>query len=706
MNFVSQLPAASTVCGGVLAIGALLRIKRHTAIWAFACGVFALAFEGACTALTARVPGAESGSMLQLQASRLAATAFLPAAWLLFSLTYARGNAREFLSKWRWTLATTFLIPVALAFLFRRDLIKSVTWDDIAIKWTYQLGWAGIALNIVLLASSVLILTNLERTFLASVGTMRWRIKFMLMGIGLIFIVRLFTSSQALLFRRTDLTFEQLDSGALIVASLLAVRSLVRGGKIDLDVYPSQSVLQGSVTVLLAGIYLLIVGLGARVIAHLGGSNVFALEALLVLISLTLLVVLIQSDRLRAGLGRVLSRHFQRPLYDYRTVWRRFTEGTTSQVDQAELCRSLVKLVADIFQCLSVAIWIVDDKNESLILEASTFLSEAKGRELALSRAEAGEVILHFLKHPEPVDIETRSDRFAVLLRTAHPSEFPKRENRVCLPMISQGQIIALLVLGDRVGGAAFSAQDFDMLKCMGDHATASLLNVQLANKLLQAKEMEAFQTMAAFFVHDLKNAASTLSLMLKNLPVHFEDPAFREDALRVVSKSVAHINHVIGRLSQLRQELKIRPTESDLNEVVVGAVAGLDSEPDFSIVKTLSPLPKVLLDREQIVKVITNLVLNAKEAMSGIGQIQLSTGQENGWVVFMVRDTGCGMNAEFIERYLFRPFQTTKKNGLGIGMFQSKMIVEVHGGRMAVASQPGAGTTFQVFLPAKTKAE
>jgi signal transduction histidine kinase len=217
---------------------------------------------------------------------------------------------------------------------------------------------------------------------------------------------------------------------------------------------------------------------------------------------------------------------------------------------------------------------------------------------------------------------------------------------------------------------------------------------------------MEAFQVMAAFFVHDLKNAASTLSLMLKNMPVHFDDPAFREDALRGASKSVAHINHVIGRLSLIRHELKIRPAASDFNQVVAEAVAGLESEPEFSVIKEMSELPKVILDREQIGKVITNLVLNAKEAMSGTGEVRISTGQENGWIVLKVRDNGCGMDPDFIQRSLFRPFQTTKKNGLGIGMFQSKMIVEVHGGRIAVESQPGAGTTFQVFLPAKTKAE
>jgi len=215
---------------------------------------------------------------------------------------------------------------------------------------------------------------------------------------------------------------------------------------------------------------------------------------------------------------------------------------------------------------------------------------------------------------------------------------------------------------------------------------------------------MEAFQTMAAFFVHDLKNAASTLSLMLKNLPVHFEDPAFREDALRGVSKSVAHINHVISRLSLLRHELKIRPAETDISELVAGAVAGLESEPGFSIVRNLAALPRLMVDREQIAKVITNLALNAKEASSGDGRVEVSTRQEFGWLVLEVKDNGCGMSAEFIERSLFRPFQTTKKNGLGIGMFQSKMIVEAHGGRFAVASRPGAGTTFQVFLPAKTR--
>jgi putative PEP-CTERM system histidine kinase len=641
-------------------------------------------------------------SLIGWQKGYLLAGAFLTFFWLLFSLTYARGNARQFVARWRLTLAAALVLPPVIGFTFWRQMVLSLRSGAAEGSRLIVLGLPGLLVQLLVLVASVLVLMNLERTYRASVGTMRWRIKFMLMGIGLLFFVRIYVACQEIMFRAVDPTLEVLTAGALVVVSLLVLRSFVRVGPRDLDVYPSQTVLQGSVTVLLAGIYLLVVGLFAKAVVILGRGNVFALEAMLAVVALVVFVVLLQSDRLRMRLGRFVSRHFERPLYDYRTVWRTFTEGTVSQVDQTELSRSLVKMVADLFQALSVAIWIVDDN--AMSLAASTSISEARGRDLAPGREAAAEMTRFFEENPEPVDIETSPEPWALTLRVMHPCEFPKREKRVCVPMVARGKLAALLVLGDRVGGTNYSAQDFDMLRCVGDHATATLLNVQLSQKLLQAKELQAFQTMAAFFVHDLKNAASTLSLMLKNLPVHFADPAFREDALRGVSKSVAHINHVIGRLTALRSELVTRPAETDLNEMVGEAVAGIESGPDFVIERALTPMPKLSIDREQMAKVVTNLVLNAKEAQSGRGRIELATRQENGWAVVTVRDEGCGMSSSFVERSLFRPFQTTKKNGLGIGMFQSKMIVEVHGGRIAVESEPGKGTTFQVYLPARKK--
>jgi signal transduction histidine kinase len=81
-------------------------------------------------------------------------------------------------------------------------------------------------------------------------------------------------------------------------------------------------------------------------------------------------------------------------------------------------------------------------------------------------------------------------------------------------------------------------------------------------------------------------------------------------------------------------------------------------------------------------------------------GQIRVQTGRRNGWVVLAVTDNGCGMSPDFIQRNLYRPFQTTKKKGIGIGMFHCKMIVEAHRGKMEVESEPGKGTAFRVLLP------
>ena len=697
MSKADILGFASALFCSVLALIVAWNERRSVAHWAFVAGMVALAAEGICFALTADA-GSPAG-MIYWQNWRLVAMSFLPGIWLFFSLSYARGNYLEFLKRWRSVLAAAFLMPIGLAILFGNDLIVSAGRTETG-HWMFGLGIPGIVLNLLFLLGSVLVLMNLERTYRAAVGTMLWRIKFMILGLGVIFAVRAYVSSQVLLFHAIDLSLQAVSMTAALLGGVLILRSLFRAGHFNTDVYPSQSALHNSLTVLLAGVYLLIVGVFAKVVTFLGGDAAFTLKAFVLLVALVLLAILLLSDRVRLHTRRFVSRHFQRPLYDYRSVWRRFTEGTASCVKPIELCQAAVKLVTDIFQVLSVTIWLVDDKRENFVFATSTFLSETKANDLKPQSMDAMEVMRALENHSDPMDIDASKESWTAVLRRCHPDEFRKGGNRVCVPMIGGGEVLGLIILGDRVGGVSFSWQDFDLLKCVADQVAASLLNAQLSQKLLQAKEMEAFQTMSAFFVHDLKNTTSTLNLMLQNLPVHFNDPEFRADALRGISKTVAHINRLIGRLSLLRHELQIKPVASDLNEVVVKALAGWEEAAGVTLIKNLPPLPKILLDQEQMLKVVTNLVLNARDAVSPAGEIRIETAQSNGWVILTVSDNGCGMAPEFLSRSLFRPFQTTKKNGLGIGLFQSKMIVEAHKGRVQVESQPGKGTIFRIILP------
>lgn len=633
---------------------------------------------------------------------RLLVMAFLPGVWVGFSVIYARGNARGCLRQWRVPLIAAFVVPIGAALLFHTRLVAVAA----AVPGRAQVMVvtdAGRFIHTCVLLACILALVNLERTFRSSVGTMRWRIKFMVLGLGIMLTVRAYTSSQSLLIRDLAPGLQVLDTAALFVACLLVLRSLLRTGHFEVSVYPSHSVLHNSLTLLMAGAYMIIVGLLAKVVSWFGGDAAFHFKALLVLIAVSAMSVVLVSDRVRLRTRQFISRHFQRPMYDYRTVWQTFTSGTARRVEQSDLCTAIAKMVSEIFQTLSVTLWLADEKKENLIFAASTSLTEVSADLVRVDPADASEVIKALSDHPGPIDIDACTEHWAAALRRMHPDEFRKGGNRMCVPMAAAGEFLGLLVLGDRVGAVPFSMQDMDVLRTVSDQAAASLLNIQLAQKLSQAKQLEAFQAMSAFFVHDLKNTASTLSLMLQNLPVHYDDPQFREDALRGIGKTVTHINDVISRLSVLRHELTINAVECDLGEAVRESLKTFHAAPGMEFVQAFGEVPRVHLDPSQMQKVFTNLLLNARESLGAKGEITVQTSHENGWAVVSIRDNGCGMSQEFMNTRLFRPFQTTKKRGIGIGMFHCKMIVEAHRGKIEVRSEPGKGTEYRVLLPLGT---
>ncbi len=701
MDLAVILSALGAFLAAALAVTVTRHERRSLAHWLFAAGMVQLAAESAFAALSA--DAILPAERLHWQRCALFVAAWLPGTWLWFSLTYARGDSGGLLARWRVPLALSLALPMAAAaalLLNSGSIIHLVRLGENG-PWSIRLGVLGTALLLVLLLSSVLVLMNLERTYRAAVGTMRWRIKFMVLGIGTLFAGRVYTSSQGLLFHSLSLSYPALNAAALLLACLLVLRSLARFGHFQVSVYPSQAVLHHSLTLLLAGIYLALIGGLASLLTGLGGQVWFELKAFLLLVALVLLTLALLSDRLRLRTRRFVSRHFQRPLYDYRAIWRSFTEATARCVEPLSLCAAVEKLVSQIFQALSVSIWLVDTKKDQLRFAGSTSVSQSRAEHVQLEPEQAAELIQALRLHPEPVNIDTAKQTWAPALRRLQPEEFISGGDRTCIPLLAGGELLAFMILGDRVGGLSFSIQDCELLKALADQAAASLLKIQLAERLAQAKQLEGFQAMYAFFVHDLKNTASASSLMLRNFSLHYQDPSFREDALRGMSRTVTHLNDLIGRLNTLRHELQVQEVECDLNELVKETLASQGQTAGIELVKDLKPLPRVHLDPGQIQKVVANLVLNASEAVGRQGRIRVETSRQNGWVVLRVADNGCGMAPEFVQNHLFKPFQTTKQRGLGIGMFQCKMIVEAHRGRIEVASQPGKGTSFRVLLPA-----
>lgn len=698
MSFPVLISLVAAICAFLVALATLLSRPRSLAAWSFFAGMLACSLEQTCQ--FASLDAVAMPDMLFWQRMAALPMSLIPVSWLIFSLTFARGDHKESLKKWTPGVILFAVLPISLASWHWRFWVGEAVWTEQAGHWVFPIGTAGKAVHAMMVVSAVLIITNFEWTFRAAVGTARWKIKYAALGVLLLFGVRIFSSSEVILFAADNVQLIVLNSAALSVACLLFGVWAYRSRLSDADLYPSTAALHKSFTALLAGAYLVVVGVSAKLVAALGGDESFPVKALFILVALVGLGMLCLSDRVGQATRRFVTQHLKRPSHDYRAVWTNFTQRTTAVLDRQEFARAAVKVLSETFEVLSVTLWLVQPSRNSLTLAASSALDPAFDGQGGLPSELLPELARLFSAGPQPVDIDCSAEPWCQSLRGSNPAFFPKGGHRYCLPLISRGEVLGLIVLGDRVRGMLFSAEDLELLKCLGDQISAGICNLNLSERLVSAKEIEAFQLMSAFLVHDLKNTASALSLTLQNLPIHFENPAFREDALRTLAKSVGRVNELIGRLTTLRQKLELNPAPADLNQVVTAALEAAGESPAITIVRHLQPMPSFSMDRSQVESVVVNLVLNAREALGNRGEIRIETSRENGWALLTVADTGCGMTPEFLAHSLFKPFKTTKRNGLGIGMFQVKAIVEAHGGRIAAHSQLGKGTTFQIWLP------
>jgi putative PEP-CTERM system histidine kinase len=223
-------------------------------------------------------------------------------------------------------------------------------------------------------------------------------------------------------------------------------------------------------------------------------------------------------------------------------------------------------------------------------------------------------------------------------------------------------------------------------------------MNARLAEELAETREMEAMGRISSFVLHDLKNLASTLSMSVENVPNNIHSPEFQEDMLKGLTNTVDKMKGLIKKLSDMPKSIELKFESIDLVPLMKETVKPFLNGKD----KIEVELPEEMvsrIEREEIKKVIENLILNAVEATNG-GNVIVKVKKEDNMACVTVSDNGHGMSDEFIEKHLFKPFHTTKKKGLGIGLFQCKNIVEAHKGNIKVKSIEGKGTDFSVYLP------
>lgn len=226
----------------------------------------------------------------------------------------------------------------------------------------------------------------------------------------------------------------------------------------------------------------------------------------------------------------------------------------------------------------------------------------------------------------------------------------------------------------------------------------------EMIRKEGEQKQFESFARLSAVLTHDLKNQILSLSLLVNNMERKFHREGFREDAMRTLSETVNNLQNLVSKLSDPRTPTKRIREKSNLSQLVERVIqrTAAQAPTKYQVSSQLMPELVANVDGKAIERVIENLVINALEAMPEGGSLRVTTKMDNGNAIVAVADSGKGMTDDFVRERLFHPFATTKKKGIGLGLYSCRDIVEQHGGRIDVSSKVDVGTEFRMVLPAQ----
>ncbi len=542
------------------------------------------------------------------------------------------------------------------------------------------------------LGLAILGLVLVEQLYRRTSEALRWNIKPLVLGLGGMFAFDLFLFSDAMLFKRLDpdLWAARGFAHALVIPFIAVATARNTAWTIDLHV--SRGVVLHSTALLVSGIYLLALAAAGYYIRFFGGSWGKMLQVALVFAALMFLALVASSGQFRSRLRVFVSKHFFSYRFDYREEWLRFTHTLSTRSPHLGLQELCIKALGDLVECSAGTLWLRDQ--DAIRPVARWNLPEVREVEprdgpLAAFLERTGWVIDLKECAASPVRYE------GLVLPTWLGS---LREPWLIVPLVNGTELIGFVVLAEPRAALKVDWEVRDLLKTAGRQAASYLAQVRATEQLLEARKFDAFNRMSAFVVHDLKNLVAQLSLLLRNAERHRDNPEFQRDALETVE-------HVRRRMNALMLQLRTgttpvegpRPVELG---VLIRRIQRAKSSQRVAVTVEAAAEVQVSGHEDRLERVVGHLVQNAIDATGEGGTVAVRVFRDGSSAVAEVADDGVGMTPEFVRDRLFKPFQTTKPQGMGIGVYESFQYVTGLGGRILVESMPNVGTKVRVFLP------
>ena len=521
----------------------------------------------------------------------------------------------------------------------------------------------------------------------------RWAVKPLCLALGASFVFDLYVHADALLFGRLDADLWAVRGFAqALVIPFIAVAT-ARNKDWTIDIAFSRGVVLHSTALLACGVYLLAVAAAGYYVRYFGGNWGRTFQVGFIFAALLVLGWLFSSGTLRAKLRVFINKNFFSYRYDYREEWLRFTNYLSAREPGVSMAQRSIQALANLVESPAGSLWLRGA--DGAFGETARWNWPELGQSV-----EAAHSLPRFLEKTGWVIDLAEYRRGAEPYRDVAVPAWLTNASAAWLvvPIVSQEELIGFVVLASPRTPVDVNWEVRDLLKAAARQAGSVLAQIQASEALLEARKFEAFNKMAAFVVHDLKNLVAQLALLLKNAERHRNNPRFQADMLATVEHVAERMNKLLLQLANggLASE-RARPL--DLGKLAARVVGAKRTERADMAIEDAGQVV-TLAHENRFERVVGHLVQNAIDATREGGSVRIGVFAEEHCAVLEVRDSGCGMSEAFVRDQLFRPFQTTKPAGMGIGAFETAQYVKEIGGRIEAHSRPGAGTRIKVMLP------
>jgi len=658
--------------------------------------------RGGLFAAAVWVSGGWAASLILLNLGSVEAVRGLPlvecvriCAWLLFIASLQVPNPKYLWSQ-LWKKSGGRLLAAIWAGSLLFSLVMVVAGSQANQIWV-------IALLLLIVAG----LAGLENMIRRANAETRWRLKFLVLGIGGLLVFDFILYADFLLFRVQNIPLWAARGIVnTVMVPLLAVAA-ARNRSWAIDIQISRQVVFQSSIGLISGLYLLGLALGGYYIRYRGGAWGEVAQIVVLFMGGVFFIALLASKQFRSRVRVYVSKHFFSYQFDYREQWLKFTQLLASNTVTRPIESCALEAMAQLVESPRGQLWLKDGTRYELMAQrnmpAPVQALEANSA-MIQSLAEKGWVI----------DLEARdTERFSPMI----PEWLGQQTGaRLVVPLLWQSELTGFVVLSQPHGGLQTNWEVNDLLKVAGRQAASYLAQARAAKELLVARQFESFNKMSAFIVHDLKNLVSQLDLVSANAARLIDRPDFQKDMLDTVANSVQRMKRLLDQLQDARM-----PSEHavvlNTHEICVRAVTSFKSAPvppqlDADAATGL----EVIANPDKLERVLRHLLGNAQDAVLAQHTQGTHNGAHNGTqiqaavrltcqphaadtILLQVEDDGIGMPLEFMRTKLFQPFESTKSHGTGLGMYESREYIRALGGQMQVESEIGKGTTVKIFL-------